>query len=205
MLRPNPQQITLNQLSPPTPSEIETPITPSPTSTATFHTATVGTPKTLGRVMLEEGDRSHYGAMIPDVLPFALPGHQHSMSYFDPLQELNPDPAQAALLQSARLQSSSKDQEAMRKIRFTMMDHNFSDSASSNSVSPLSPEFLQTSAARPSEGQGLSTRRSTLWKVVMAESQGDKRRTRILRGWKLLSSAGTVNLHCREKGAVLQR
>lgn len=174
MLRPNAQQITLNQLSPPTPSELGTPITHSPMSTASLHTATVGTPKTLGRVMSEEGDRSHYGAMIPDVLPLALPGYQHSMSYFDPLQELNPDPAQAALLQSARLQLSSKDQEAMRKIRSTMMDHNFSDSASSNSVSPLSPEFPQASAARPSEGQGLSTRRSTLWKVVMAESQGDK-------------------------------
>lgn len=174
MLRPNAQQITLNQLSPPTPSELGTPITPSPTSTASSHTATVATPTTLGRVMSEEGDRSHYGAMIPDVLPFALPGYQHSMSYFDPLQELNPDPAQAALLQSARLKLSSKDQEAMRKIRSTMMDHNFSDSASSNSVSPLSPEFPQASATRPSKGQGLSTRRSTLWKVVMAESQGDK-------------------------------
>ncbi|KAE8537841.1 hypothetical protein D1P53_005902 [Cryptococcus gattii VGV] len=174
MLQPNVQQITLNQLSPLTPSELGTPITPSPTSTASFHTATVATPKTLGRVMSEEGDRSHYGAMIPDVLPFALPGYQHSMSSLDPLQELNPDPAQAALLQSARLQLSSKDQEAMRKIRSTMMDHNFSDPESSNSVSPSSPGFPGASAAGPSKGQGLSTRRSTLSKVVMGESQGDK-------------------------------
>ncbi|KIR40648.1 hypothetical protein I313_03299 [Cryptococcus deuterogattii Ram5] len=49
MLQPNAQQITLNQLSPPTPSELRKPITPSPTSTASFHTATVGTPKTLRR------------------------------------------------------------------------------------------------------------------------------------------------------------
>lgn len=182
MFRPNAQQITLNQFSPLTPSELGTPITPSPTSTASFHTATVGTPKTLGRLMSEEGDRSHYSAMIPDVLPFALPGYQHSMSSFDPLQELNPDPAQAALLQSARLQLSSKDQEAMRKIRSTMMDHNFSDSASSNSVSPSSPEFPQASAARLSKSQGLSTRRSTLWKVVTAESQGDKREKEDIEG-----------------------
>ncbi|KIS01191.1 hypothetical protein L804_01065 [Cryptococcus deuterogattii 2001/935-1] len=40
MLQPNAQQITLNQLSPPTPSELRKPITPSPTSTASFHTAT---------------------------------------------------------------------------------------------------------------------------------------------------------------------
>lgn len=61
----------------------------------------------------------------------------------------------------------------MRKIRSTMMERNFSDSASFNSVSSSSPRFPQTSAAGPCEGRELTTRRSTLSKVVVTERQGD--------------------------------
>ena len=47
------------------------------------------------------------------------------------------DPHQAALLQSARIKMSSRDEEAMRKLRSTMLDH--SDSSSSKSSVPPSP------------------------------------------------------------------
>lgn len=173
MYRPNPNQLIFDHLSPPTPSALVSPVTPSPMTPASFHTATADTPDTLARVTSEEDDGSRYNSMGPNVLPIALPGYQHSMSYPDPPQELNPDPAQAALLQSASLKLSSKDQEAMRKIRSTMMERNFSDSASSNSVSSSSPRFPQTSAAGPCEGRELTTRRSTLSKVVVTERQGD--------------------------------
>ncbi|OXB39978.1 ras guanyl-nucleotide exchange factor [Cryptococcus neoformans] len=173
MYRPNAKQLILDHLSPPTPSELISPVTPSPMTPASFHTATADTPDTLARVISEEDDGSRYSSMGPNVLPIALPGYQHSMSYPGPSQELNPDPTQAALLQSASLKLSSKDQEAMRKIRSTMMEQNFSDSASSNSVSSSSPRFPQTSAAGPCEGRELITRRSTLSKVVVTERQGD--------------------------------
>lgn len=167
MYRPNAKQLILDHLSPPTLSELVSPVTPSPMTPASFHTATADTPDTLARVTSEEDDGSRYSSMGPNVLPIALPGYQHSMSYPDPPQELNPDPAQAVLLQSARLKLSSKDQEAMRKIRSTMMEQNFSDSASSNSVSSSRPRFPQTSAAGPCEGGELIT------KIVSVESCGD--------------------------------
>lgn len=173
MHRPNAKQLILGCLLPPTISELVSPVTPSPMSPASFHTATAGTPDTLARVTSEEDDRSRYGAKGPDVPPVAHPGYQHLLPYLDSLQELNPDPAQAALLQSARLKLSSKDKEAMRKIRFTMMEQNFSDSASSNSVSPSSPRFPQYSAAGPSKGQELRTRRPILSKFVVTEPRGD--------------------------------
>lgn len=61
----------------------------------------------------------------------------------------------------------------MRKIRSTMMEQNFSDSASSNSVSSSRPRFPQTSAAGPCEGGELITRRLSLSKVVVTERQSD--------------------------------
>lgn len=54
-----------------------------------------------------------------------------------------------------------------------MMEQNFSDSASSNSVSSSRPRFPQTSAAGPCEGGELITRRLSLSKVVVTERQSD--------------------------------
>jgi hypothetical protein len=60
---------------------------------------------------------------------------------------------------------SSQDQEAMRKLRSTMME--YSDSASSKSSSPLSPGFPSASAV-PGPSQ-IRQRRSTLSKQITPE------------------------------------
>ncbi|KAK4687572.1 hypothetical protein P7C73_g2543, partial [Tremellales sp. Uapishka_1] len=77
------------------------------------------------------------------------------------------DPAQSALFQSARRKMSSQDNEAMKKLRSSMLD--FSDSsASSASTSPLSPLFP---AGAPSSSRDLRPRRSTLSKQLLPEDE----------------------------------
>ncbi|WVF71424.1 hypothetical protein IAT40_006228 [Kwoniella sp. CBS 6097] len=74
----------------------------------------------------------------------------------------NPGPEQAALLQSARLKLSSIDQEAMKKMRTTMME--YPESSSSKSDSPASMRFPLDH--QPSTRE-LRPRRSTLSRQVL--------------------------------------
>ena len=79
-----------------------------------------------------------------------------------PPKNLIVDAEQAALLSSARIKMSTRDQEAMRKLRSTMME--YSDSTSSKSTSPLSPMFPSAMQNPPKE---LRSRRSTLSHQIM--------------------------------------
>ncbi|WVQ99369.1 hypothetical protein IAU59_006502 [Kwoniella sp. CBS 9459] len=88
--------------------------------------------------------------------------HLNHSSSNSSMSARNPGPEQAALLQSARLKLSSMDQEAMKKMRTTMMEYPESGSSKSNSPASLRfPLEHQTSARE------LRPRRSTLSRQVL--------------------------------------
>ncbi|OCF42931.1 hypothetical protein I317_03282 [Kwoniella heveanensis CBS 569] len=88
--------------------------------------------------------------------------HLNHSSSCSSMSTRNPGPEQAALLQSARLKLSSMDQEAMKKMRSTMME--YPDSGSSKSNSPASLRFPLEH--QPSTRE-LGPRRSTLSRQVL--------------------------------------
>lgn len=83
------------------------------------------------------------------------------------------------LLQTVRMKMSTKDQEAMRKLRLTMdMSESVSGSGSSAGVSPLSPNFGGSiSASNHGQGQSrppMGSRRSTLSRQMISEDLDDQ-------------------------------
>ncbi|WVQ82300.1 hypothetical protein IAT38_004428 [Cryptococcus sp. DSM 104549] len=195
MHRPNAQHLTLGHLIPPPSTDFPSPTTPSPTATtpASFHTPMASTPGTLRRALSEEDARSPVGS-VRSPQGYHGQGRQGSSSgsspsSYKPSLPLPPAPpetdAQPTLLASARIKLSSRDQEAMRKLRSTMMEQSFaahSDSGgpSCNSAagSPSSPRFPPGTGAGtgyPPAGQGqgktVRPRRSTLSRQVMASPE----------------------------------
>lgn len=144
---------------------------PSTASTATTATTTTGD-SSLRRTV-SSGDTTSLRSSQTSPPPHPPPK--------DPIPRRPPDPSFAespTLLQSARLKMSSKDQEAMRKLRLTM---DMSDSGSSGgSKSPLSPSFGNGggggSSSSHSQGHGrptMGSRRSTLSRQVVSEDLDD--------------------------------
>ncbi|WVO16238.1 hypothetical protein L204_103909 [Cryptococcus depauperatus] len=174
MHRPNVHNLTLDHLVPPVSSEFATsPTTPSPTTPVSFHTPPTSTPSALRRVMSEEDTRLCV-SKSSETSPIVPPGYGNA-PFQQSMMDYVVDPVQASLLQSARLKLSSKDQEAMRKLRSSMMEQSNSDSASSKSVSPSSPRFPPVTGL--SHGRVLRTRRSTLSRVVMPEHEDETRKS----------------------------
>ncbi|WVQ67707.1 uncharacterized protein L199_005911 [Kwoniella botswanensis] len=80
-------------------------------------------------------------------------------------------PEQASLLQSARLKLSTMDQEAMKKMRSTMMDYPESTSSKSSPSSARFPpaeyqDLIENASGSGSGTRKLRTRRSTLSKQI---------------------------------------
>ncbi|WWC89349.1 uncharacterized protein L201_004271 [Kwoniella dendrophila CBS 6074] len=107
---------------------------------------------------------------IPSPLPspsiLSSSSHSHSK---------HQSPEQSALLQSARAKLSEMDQEAMKKMRSTMMD--YPDSSSSTKSSPASARFPPDSQEGRRE---LRTRRSTLSKHIGMNDIVEEHKTNII-------------------------
>ena len=100
----------------------------------------------LHRAISDRGTRTRVGEPPPNL----------------PQMDLEAEQTRAALLQSARLKLSTRDEEARRKLRTSMTE--FSDSSSSQSGSPRSPTSPEFTPHTPRESR---SRTSTLSKEVV--------------------------------------